>query len=296
MANNPLQYHTCPNCGSDKQLKYCPECGQKQKIDFTMASILKEAGAAVWGMDSVFVRTLRDYINPGMYTRNWLDKKQAGYIAPIKMFLIINVIYFILLALFRQFGVHFDTFVTSFDFQLEHQFYSSFIRDSAIAIITSAGFELEEFAKLYDSRVFAVSNSLIIILNLLIALVLYVINFGKSRLLYHHLTMGLYYGGYILLFSLAANLFVLVLVVILKFMATFLGDFDLTFLNAILEVVVLLFFFTLAFFTQRRMYTEHKLISILKAVLIAILIMLMGIILYRFILFWITMASVLVFS
>ena len=51
--------------------------------------------------DSRLVRTLRNYLNPGIYLKNWFDGKRARYISPVSMFLIINLINFLSLAIFH---------------------------------------------------------------------------------------------------------------------------------------------------------------------------------------------------
>ncbi len=255
-----------------------------------MKSILRDVGEIIWGTDSRLAHTLRDYINPGIYTRNWLDKKQARYISPVKMFLIINLVYFLSLSVLYQYGLGFDTFVTSFNTQMQNQFYSDLISDRALSLIESGGYETEEFAQLYNDRVFAVSNTLIIIFALLIAVVLYIVNYRKSSLVYHHITMGLYYGGYVLIFFLAFNL--LLSAVILLFQSHV--NYDIW--QIMVELGAFLFYLVFSFVTQRRMYEEHGIVSFLKSIAIIFLITLMGIIFYRFILFWITMASVLMFS
>ena len=258
-----------------------------------MKSILKDIGEVVWGPDSRLFRTLRDYINPGVYTRNWLDKKQAGYISPVKMFLIINLVYFLCLSLLHHFGLSFDTFVTPFESQMHNQHYSEFIHDSASSIISSTGIETEEFAEIYDDRVFAISNSLIIILSLIVTPILYLVNFRKSGLLYHHLTIGLYYGGFLLLLFLIYSILLSVILLILLYLNTVPGWLISEIFSNIILVSALLLF---SFLAQVRMYKEQKFISFLKSVFIIFFFAFAGIIIYRFILFWITFSSVVLFS
>lgn len=209
------------------------------------------------------------------------------------MFLIINLVYFLCLSFLYQFGLNFDTFVTSFESQLQNQIYSDLIDDTALSLISSAGIENEAFAEIYDTRVFTISNTLIIILSMIATPILYLVNFRKSDFFYHHLTMGLYYGGFLLLLFLVYNIF---------FSATILALFYLyavpgwilseLFSNSILIPLILLF----SFFTQVRMYKEHKISSFFKSVIITLIFAFAGIIIYRFILFWITFSSVLLFS
>lgn len=257
-----------------------------------MKSIIRDIGEIVWGTDSRLRQTVRDYLNPGIYTRNWLDKKQARYISPIKMFLLINLVYFLTLSFLNQYGLNFDTFVTSFENQIEVQLYSDLIRDSITGIIASSGLEQGKFAETYNSRIFTISNSLIIILCLLGAAVLYMINFRKSQLIYHHVTMGIYYGGYLLILFLVFNLLLAAFALILVYFNTFPNWLISELFVSSILVLFLLFFSS---FSQNRMYNEHKAISFLKSVVITFLFAFAGIIIYRFILFWITISSILLF-
>lgn len=258
-----------------------------------MKSVLKDVGEVLWGPDSRLFHTFRDYVNPGVYSRNWLDKKQAWYISPVKMFLLINLVYFLCLSFFYYLGVSFDTFVTPFESQIRNQVYSRAIRDSAISIISAAEFDSREFAAIYNSRVFAISNSLIILLCLIAIPILYLVNFRKSGLLYHHLTMGLYYGGFLLLLFLMLNTLISVTFLALRsFNAVPLWITSELFSNSILFAVILLF----SFFVQMRMYRENKIISFFKSIFITVFFVFLGIIVYRFLLFWITFSTVMLFS
>lgn len=258
-----------------------------------MKSILKDIGEVIWGPDSRIFRTLRDYVNPGVYTRKWLDKKQAGYISPVKMFLIINLVYFLCLSFLYQYGLSFDTFVTPFESQLQNQTYSDAIHDAATSMISSAGFEAEDFEEIYDNRVFTISNSLIIILSLIATPILFLVNFRKTDLLYHHLTMGLYYGGFLLLLYLTYNILLSAIILGLLYLNAVPGWIITELFSTIILVFIILLF---AFFAQARMYKEHKIISFFKSVFITFFFAFAGIIVYRFILFLITFSSVLLFS
>ena len=259
-----------------------------------MKSILSDIGEVIWGADSRLVRTLRDYINPGIYTRNWLDKKQARYISPVRMFLIINLVYFLFLSFLYQYGLSFDTFVTPFESQFHNQLYSDLIRDVSLTLISSNGFEIEQFEEIYNNRVFAISNTMIIILSLLAAVILFLLNFRKSSLFYHHLTMGLYYGGFLLLLFLVYNILLIPVVFVTDYLNIFPTWF---FANDLYSSsILLLFIWLFSFFSQLQMYYEHKFTSFLKSFTISILFGFVAVIFYRFILFWITMSSVLLFS
>lgn len=253
---------------------------------------MREVGDNIWGTDSRLAQTCRDYVNPGRYTKRWLNKKQARYISPVRMFLIINLVYFLSLSFLNQFGLNFDTFVTPFYSQLNNQIYSGLMSDSATSIIASSGIEESQFAALYNDRVFTISNSFIIILTFLASAILYMVNFNRCHLLYHHTTMGFYYGGYLLLIFLAANILLVTPILILDhfyIIPTWMkNDYTLSSL-----LVACLFLFSLI--SQQHMYGEKKSITFLKSVVITFLFTFFGVIFYRFILFWITTLSILIF-
>lgn len=290
MNDRHTDYTTCPNCGSAQLRTYCPDCGQKNKVDFSVRSILSDFGEFVWGSDSRLIRTLGDYLDPGIYLKNWFDGKRARYISPIKMFLLINLIYFVSLAGFHSFGVGFDTLVTSYHGQLENQIYSSVIRGPAETLTNHSGLEEHEFAERYNNRVFTTSNSFVLVLSLIIACMLFLINFRRSGLLYHHINAGLYYGGFLLFLMLTVNIILAISLGIMVITGTevtwvFSDLFVTVFMACVLTVVT--------FFVQKRVYQQQFWINLLKALFFGVVLISVSVLIYRFLLFWITSLFVL---
>jgi len=282
---------TCPNCGSAQLRTYCPDCGQKNKVDFSVKSILADFGEFVWGSDSRLIRTLRDYLNPGVYLKNWFDGKRARYISPVKMFLLINLIYFVSLAGFHSFGVGFDTLVTPYHSQLENQIYSTVIRGPAETLLTHSGLTEDEFAQKYNDRVFATSNSFVLVHTLILGCMLFLVNFRRSGFLYHHINAGLYYGGFILLLMLALNICLALALWIMNLAGK---EIIWLFSDLFVTVVMAGVLTVVTFFVQKRVYQQQFGVNILKALLFGVILISVSVLIYRFLLFWITSLFVLI--
>jgi hypothetical protein len=93
----------CLNCNFPlkESDKFCPSCGQKKidTKDFSFHHLIGESFLDYFHFDSKFFRTLLPLIyKPGFLTNEFLRGKRVHYFHPFKLFLVISVIYFLLLA------------------------------------------------------------------------------------------------------------------------------------------------------------------------------------------------------
>lgn len=93
---------TCPNCGEKlaAQFIYCPACGQKtgQRID-SFSEITKDFLEEYFSFDSkVFKSLLPLLYRPGFLTREYVQGRRARYIPPLRMYLTISLLAFLMLA------------------------------------------------------------------------------------------------------------------------------------------------------------------------------------------------------
>lgn len=77
----------CPSCGCASPGRYCANCGEA------------EPGRALPGARG-FVARLRRSLDalaspPGRLTRDWIDGRRVGYVAPVPLFLYTNVAFFL---------------------------------------------------------------------------------------------------------------------------------------------------------------------------------------------------------
>lgn len=96
---------SCANCGTVLTGKYCGECGQRHH-DHPVHDVRHFIGEAIEDLthaDSRLWQTLTALLfRPGFLTREFLDGRRARYLPPIRLYLVVSVIFFIIAGLQAQ--------------------------------------------------------------------------------------------------------------------------------------------------------------------------------------------------
>jgi hypothetical protein len=88
----------CPNCGCDRLEKFCPECGQEnvpstvpvRELLYDLLGDLFKVDTRLWG-------TLWPLLSrPGFLTQEYLVGRRARYLTPLKLYLSVGFVYFLL--------------------------------------------------------------------------------------------------------------------------------------------------------------------------------------------------------
>lgn len=95
----------CANCGAPLTGKYCSQCGQRHHDhpvhDFW--HFISEALEDLTHADSRLWQTLTALLfRPGLLTREFLDGRRARYLPPVRLYLVVSVIFFIIVGLDSQ--------------------------------------------------------------------------------------------------------------------------------------------------------------------------------------------------
>ncbi len=92
---------TCANCDSQLSGQYCAICGQRTKSRMiTLWEMIREASDIIVSLDSKLWRTLTMLLfRPGRLTRDYLEGRQARYVAPLRLFLGLTLLFFFLVAI-----------------------------------------------------------------------------------------------------------------------------------------------------------------------------------------------------
>jgi hypothetical protein len=94
----------CANCGATVTAKYCGECGQR--VEHAMHSLwhfLSEATEDLTHADSRLWRTLVALLfKPGYLTCEFIAGRRASYLPPIRLYLVLSVLYFLIGSLTHQ--------------------------------------------------------------------------------------------------------------------------------------------------------------------------------------------------
>ncbi len=91
----------CKNCelNLDTTFKFCPNCGQehKEKVVHFRQFMLDFLGD-YFTFDSLIIRSVRPLLfNPGFLTKEFLTGRRVRYIPPLRMFIFISIIFFLVL-------------------------------------------------------------------------------------------------------------------------------------------------------------------------------------------------------
>jgi hypothetical protein len=91
---------SCKNCNESLKGKFCYHCGEKvvEKADFSLKTLLSQFVDGVFNIDSKVYQTFINLLfKPGKLTTNYIEGIRKPFMKPIQVFLIANVLFFLLL-------------------------------------------------------------------------------------------------------------------------------------------------------------------------------------------------------
>jgi hypothetical protein len=105
MAKKRIKNIICPNC--DYILRsadnYCPNCGQENHtFKLPIKHFIMEVIEGYFHFDTKILRTFQDMVlKPGLITKNYNLGKRARYVPPIKFYIFVSFIFFVILSFQR---------------------------------------------------------------------------------------------------------------------------------------------------------------------------------------------------
>lgn len=89
----------CLNCGADLHGGFCGACGQRSiPADPTVSELVGDAWQELSGYDGRIADTFRTLLRPGQLTLEYLNGRRARYLSPMRLYLTVSVIYFVIAA------------------------------------------------------------------------------------------------------------------------------------------------------------------------------------------------------
>jgi hypothetical protein len=94
----------CDNCGASVAGRYCGSCGQRLEPPVhSLWHFMALAAEDVTHADSRVWRTLWALLfRPGFLTREFLDGRRARYLPPVRLYLVVSVVFFLVVAWHHQ--------------------------------------------------------------------------------------------------------------------------------------------------------------------------------------------------
>src|ERR1700760_3017426 len=99
MKKHYRKENDCLNCGATLQGHYCHVCGQENlQIKESFGHMMNHAISDYFHFDHQFFHTLKPLLfKPGFLTTEYMAGRRAQYLHPVKMYIFISVVYFLLL-------------------------------------------------------------------------------------------------------------------------------------------------------------------------------------------------------
>jgi hypothetical protein len=89
----------CLNCGAALHGAFCGACGQRSvPADPTVSELAGDAWQELSGYDGRVAATFRGLLHPGRLTLEYLQGRRARYLSPVRLYLTVSVIYFLIAA------------------------------------------------------------------------------------------------------------------------------------------------------------------------------------------------------
>ncbi|MEM8488840.1 MAG: DUF3667 domain-containing protein [Bacteroidota bacterium] len=265
--------------------------------DYSTWNFLKLSFGSLTNLDGKVFRSFWFLlIRPGYLPRVYLDGRRQPYMRPIQLFLIANLVYFLVQPL-----TIFNTFNNTLTSHMTRQVYSEGARlaDLVNEEVDAREIPFEQFEALFNQKSTTYAKSFVLMIVPLFALFLYAA-FGRTRRYYvEHLVFSTHFFAFLLFFVFSLFLFLYSLGYQLTYQFL-LGDllnrqpegsFLQRFVQLTNEHITTPIFIAYFYLAARRFYAESRISCLLKSLVLNFA-MLYVIYTYRFLLFWMTFYSI----
>lgn len=90
----------CLNCGLtlNEIYNYCPRCGQENNNRIvSFGELVRDFFVNYFSFDTKFVRSIKPFLfQPGRLTKLFIEGKRASYVNPLRLYIIVSVVFFFL--------------------------------------------------------------------------------------------------------------------------------------------------------------------------------------------------------
>jgi hypothetical protein len=271
----------CANCDAVLTGEYCSACGERRLSDADLRTVpfllqqLREFTNIDSRLTASFVALMR---RPGLLTREYMAGRRRAYIAPFQLFLIINLVYFILSTI----GLGSRALSTTLDSQMHSQRWSPIVRTMVASKLRDDHVDLETYRTRFNRNTTTQAQSLVLLMIPLLAGVLALVYARSGQPSLTHLVFSLHlYPFFLLLFvGLGIGVRLVAVVVGMNRLEHSTLNFD-QLSGLFLSLAIAFYVFT----ALRRAYGDRPLTAALRScvVLLAVIVVLN---LYRMILFF----------
>jgi hypothetical protein len=186
-----------PSCSRPLDGNFCAHCGEKRpaRSDHTLKHFLEHLFEALTHADGKIFLTLRLlFTAPGRLTADYLRGKRKPYIPPLQLFLIANLIFFLLHPLIGS-----NTLTTDLNTQLHYTWHHETAEALVAPRLALRGLTVEAYAATFDPKAITLAKSLLILVVPVFSLAVMVFYWWQRRNLAAHLVFSLHFSSFWLL-------------------------------------------------------------------------------------------------
>lgn len=183
---------------------YCHVCGESRSglRDLSLRAFLRNSVDAFTDLDSRVWRSLRALVvSPGLLTREWMRGRRRPWLAPLRVFLIANVIYFLVQSI-----TGFEVFTTRLETHTRGTLHRGIAAELVHSRLAATGEEYEQFRDRFDRASRTHAKSLVIVTVPFLALLFGLIELRGRRPLAVHLVFALHFFAFVFLFASTVDL------------------------------------------------------------------------------------------
>lgn len=192
-------FESCASCGAALRGPYCHACGERRREpgDLSLRAFLADAVRAVTDADSRLWRTLRVLAtDPGRLTREWTAGRRRPWITPLRLFLLVNVVYFL-----SQSLTGFNTFTTPLEVHLEGMPHAALARSLVRDRMADREEDYNVFRARFDAASATQAKTLVIAIVPFFALLVAALERRRNRPPAVHLVFALHAVSFLMLMA-----------------------------------------------------------------------------------------------
>ena len=200
MSDNPK---SCVTCGHPMGTRFCAHCGEKRvgPDDHTLRRFFEHLFVAFTNADGKVFLTLRYLLlHPGRLTADYLRGRRKPYIPPFQLFLICNLIFFLLHPLIGGS----KTLTTDLDTNLHYLWHSSVAQSFVTPRLAARTQSVEAYAAVFNPAAVTQAKTLVILLVPIFSLAAMGLYWRHRRHCSAHLVFALHVCSFWLLFICAS--------------------------------------------------------------------------------------------
>lgn len=181
----------CANCSQPLSGKFCARCGEKRLLpgDHTLRRFCNHMFEAFTHADGKIFLTLHYLLrHPGQLTADHLRGRRKPFIPPLQLFLIGNLIFFLLHPLIGS-----NTLTTSLNTHLHYSWHQQIAQSNVAPRLTARGLSADAYAEIFDAAAVTQAKSLVILVVPIFALAVMALYRRQQRHYSAHLVFALHF-------------------------------------------------------------------------------------------------------